>query len=316
MGTDRVWPLARFASVEEVHSPQFASLNKVLDEINVTYELADHSDLNLKRYPWSSDMLSAPAFYAARMWEYPFALQSADLYPGMRVADIGCGMTPFTIYLDQQSRCEVTGVDPDLFDAGIKYLGHGVSEEFIEKTGLHVVEGGLEALPLPSNSQDRVFCISVMEHLPPYVRRRGMQEIARVLKPGGQAVLTVDMSMALELNRPLDLVWDSGLTLVEPVDLRWPARRFGMLDGEGPQRLPADVLGMVLLKEDRLVETLYREAASSVRAVPAHLVPTLIHPMPPAPLRWRRIAGRLRARMLGALCGWTHRPRRPNPLAA
>src|SRR6266704_5201920 len=95
-----------------------------------------------------------------------------------------------------------------------------VSQEFIERTGLKFLKGDMDAIRLETDSQDRVFSLSVMEHVPPDVRRRGMQEIARVLKPGGRAVLTVDMSMWFEINRPLELVWESGLNLFRSADLR------------------------------------------------------------------------------------------------
>src|SRR5687767_8420535 len=199
-------PFSRFATVEEVLSPEFISINKVLDQLSVRFQLADHTDLNNLRYPWSVGMLNRPAFYAARLWEYPYAVLAAELKSGMKVADIGCGMTAFTIYLKEHAGCAVTGVDPDVFESGIKYRAHGVSQEFIERTGLKFLKGDMDVLPLETNSQDCVFSISVMEHVPPDVRRRGMQEIARVLKPGGRAVLTVDMSMWFEINRPLELV--------------------------------------------------------------------------------------------------------------
>ena len=260
-------PYSRFATVEDALSPEFVSINKALDRLSVCFNLADHTDLNEVRYPWSAGMLSKPAFYAARLWEYPYAVLAADLEPGMKVADIGCGMTPFTIYLKDHAGCEVTGVDPDVFQAGIRYKAHGVSREFIERAGLKFLKGDMDAIPLETDSQDRVFSISVMEHVQPDVRYRGMQEIARVLKPGGRAVLTVDMSMWFEINRPLDLVWESGLNLYGSVDLRWPARRFGMFSDDEVRGLPADVYGMTLVKDGDEVETQYRRAGEKVEVV-------------------------------------------------
>lgn len=267
-------------------SEEFSSINKHMDEITVSYGLADHSDVNPERYPWSEGMLSTPAFYASRLWEYPYSIISADLKRGMKAADIGCGMTAFTVYLKEVAGCDVIGVDPDVFDSGVKYKAHGVSREFLDRTGLRVLRGDMDSLPLDTDSQDRVFCISVMEHVPPDVRRRGMQEIARVLRPGGRAVLTVDMSMWFELNRPLDLVWDSGLTLLSPIDLRWPTRRFGMFS-EGKR--PADVLGLTLAKEEHTVETEYRVNGNHVASVRGYQVPALIPAPKPTdrPLWWR-----------------------------
>jgi len=242
-------PLNKFATAAEVRSAEFAAIIKRLDEISVAFKLPDHSDLNKIRYPWSAGILSKPAFYAARLWEYPFSILAAELSPGMKVADIGCGMTAFTIYLKEHSRCEVTGIDPDVFEAGVKYRSHGVSQEFIERTGIKFLKGDMTELPLENDSQDRAFSISVMEHVPPDIRRQGMQEIARILKPGGRAVLTVDMSMWFEMNRPLDLVWESGLNIHGTIDLRWPTQRFGMFSDDPVKGMPADVFGMVLIKD-------------------------------------------------------------------
>jgi SAM-dependent methyltransferase len=286
-------PYSKFALVEDVRTPEFQSINRDMNSLSTRFDLSDHTDLNAERYPWSEGLLDKPAFYAARLWEYPFAIQAADLLPGMKVADIGCGMTAFTIYLKDFAECDVTGIDPDIFDEGTKYFAHGVSQEFIKRTGLRVLKGDFEAIPLETNSQDRVFSISVMEHVAPEIRRRGIQEIARILKPGGRAVITVDVSMVgFELNRPLDLIWDSGLTLVEPIDLRWPTRRFGMFS---ESKLPADVFGMTLVKENRKVEIQYRYNDEKVETIEAHRVPTLI-PRPSVTERplWRRVGGRLK----------------------
>jgi len=127
-----------------------------------------------------------------------------------------------------------------------------------------------------------------------------MQEIARVLKPGGRAVLTVDMSMWFEINRPLDLVWESGLNLFRSADLRWPTRRFGMFSDEDVNGLPADVYGMTLVKEGGEVETQYRHADETVEAVAAYRIPTLIaQPDSSARPLWQRIGGRLRRELRG-----------------
>lgn len=300
---------SRFATLEEVRSPEFAAINKVLDQISGSFHLPDHSDVNELRYPWSRGMLSKPEFYAARLWEYPYAILAAELIPGLKVADIGCGMTAFTIYLKEHAGCDVTGVDPDVFEAGLRYKGHGVSEEFIKRTGIKFVRGDMTEVPLPSDSQDRAFSISVMEHVPPDVRRRGMQELARILKPGGLAVLTVDMSMWFYMNRPLELVYESGLNFHGLMDLRWPTRRFGMFSDDPVKGMPADVFGMVLIKDEGVVETRFRHDREVIDSVPPYRVPMLTPPVNsgPRPL-WRRIGGRIK-RELGGTDHGGHRGR-------
>jgi SAM-dependent methyltransferase len=299
---------SRFASIEETLSEPFLAVARRIDELVVRHGLPDHTELNQERFPWAQGLLSTPAFYASRLWEYPYAILSAELKPAMTCADIGCGMTGFTPYLKDVAGCDVTGVDPDIFDEGIKYGGHGVNQAFIQATGLKVLQGFMEALPLEDNSQDRVFCISVIEHVPHDIARRGMQEMARVLKPGGRAIVTMDVNMWSEINRPLDLVWESGLTLPGGLDLRWPKRRFGIFcDGQQP----ADVIGFVLHKADATVETQYHVGNERVPEVPLHLVPTLMVQAEasngqPAeanarPL-WRRVGGRIlrEARKVGS----------------
>lgn len=286
----------RFACQEDVRSPEFAPFIKILNEIMAKYSLYGHLDDNRKRYPWSLPYLGKPALYAARLWEYPFALMSAELEPGMICADIGCGMTAFTLYLKEIAHCRVLAIDPDIFDSGIKYKCFGVSREFARKTQLSVLQCGMESLALASNSLDRVFCLSVIEHLPLEVIRKGLREMARILKPGGRLIITVDTNLCTELSRPLDLwaslIWDCGLLPLGDMDLRWPCRRFGIYcDG----RQPADVFGMTLTKEDYHIERDYAEN-TEVSIIPISDLPNLrsSYQKNNSPSFWDRVARRIR----------------------
>ncbi len=261
---------SRFATVAETLSEPFRVVAGQLDQITVAHDLPDHSDVNRERYPWSEPYLSSPQMYAARLWEYPYAVLAAELEPDMTCFDLGCGMTAFTVYLEQVVGCTVFGVDPEVFKGAIRYYGHGVSKEFVRHTGVQIVQSGMERLPIAADSADRVFCLSVIEHLPSQVARFGMEEIARVLKPGGRAVLTVDVNMLSELSRPLDLIWDSGLLPVGELELKWPRERFGMFcDG----RQPADVFGMVLEKDGSEVKTSYGREAGPPEMIPSSQIP-------------------------------------------
>jgi SAM-dependent methyltransferase len=227
------------------------------------------------------------------MWEYPFALLAADLKEGMRCLDVGCGMTAFTIYLKEVTKCDVVGIDPDVFDVGVRYKGYGVSREFVRRAGIKVVQCNMASIAFKSNTFDRVFCLSVIEHLEAEVARRGVQEMARIVKPQGRLIITVDVNMLSEVSHPLDLIWESGLQPLGAIDLRWPRRRLGIFCD---RKQPADVFGMTLLKDDYEVETEYSDKGMKVDVVPACHVPSLrAHPprVPPSqrPL-WRQIVGR------------------------
>lgn len=285
--------LTRFATIEEALSEKYMTLSRVLSQIACNYQLPDHSDLNQARYPWAVPLFNKPAIYGSRLWEYPYAIISSDIKRGMKCADIGCGMTPFSIYLKEISGCQVVGIDSEIFPTGTRYKAFGVSLEFIEQTSLKIIQSGLDVLPLGSNSFDRVFCLSVIEHLDPETAQRGLHEMARILRPGGVVVITVDVNMMSDISRPLDLIWDSGLQPIGGIDIRWPRRRLGIFcDG----KQPADVFGMVLRKEDYDVETQYSDNGESVHRVSASLVPKLLKPIRREP-RWRRIVNKMMQRL-------------------
>ncbi len=246
----------RFASIEEACSTPFEQLGRELAEINTTFELADHTELNRQHYPWASGRFPGIQLYGSRLWEYPYAILAAELQSGLACADIGCGRTPFTIYLAQQPDLQVTGFDPDLFTGDKPFSAFGVNGEFLHRTGLDFRNSGMEKLEAPDNHFDRVFCLSVIEHLDPAIARRGMQEMARILKPGGRLIMTVDIAIHETYCSvdPLSLLWESGLVPVGAIQLQWPVRRLGIgYHGD----LPVDVFGMVLEKSDYRVNARY-----------------------------------------------------------
>ena len=254
-------PPSRYATREEATSEDFMELNRIFDEISVRWNLPDHYDLNKRRYPWAVDLLKRPQFYASRLWEYPWAILESHLEPGMCCADVGCGQTPFTIYL-KEIGCEVVGFDPDYGSAAGSYA-FGVPMSFAQKTGIQFVKCGMESLGYPDEYFDRVFCISVIEHIPyRRVKINGMREIARILKPGGLAIITIDVLLFQRVVNPLELVWESGLSFYGAVDLTMPKERWGMLDNGKP----SDVFGFVLFKPNTKIRTRYGNEAKLMDA--------------------------------------------------
>src|SRR4051794_27838915 len=156
---------SRYATRAEALSNPFMARNRRLDELNVEYGLPDHTVVNRFRYPWA-DVLHAPEFYASRLWEYPWALFEAQLEPGMRCADVGCGQSPLTLFLQHDARCEVVGFDPEMGDAYTGHLCHGIPPAFSRRTAIEFVASPAEQPDAEDDYFDRVFCISVIEHIP------------------------------------------------------------------------------------------------------------------------------------------------------
>lgn len=93
---------------------------------------------------------------------------------GRAVLDVGCGSGGF-LERSPESR-----------------FGIDVSSSLLagcRRQGLKVARASATALPFPDSSFDGVHCDNVIEHLPPAEAARLVFEVARVLRPGGLAVL-------------------------------------------------------------------------------------------------------------------------------
>ncbi|MCD6115360.1 methyltransferase domain-containing protein [bacterium] len=102
--------------------------------------------------------------------------------PGERILDIGCANGRF---------CEL------VFQRRAKYWGIDVSEKMISiarrrypKAKFFVSD--FLSFPFGKNFFDKVYCLSVFHHIPSKkFRIKFLQEIKRVLKPGGIVILTI-----------------------------------------------------------------------------------------------------------------------------
>lgn len=244
--------LSRFATSEEVFNEEFWTINKKLIELNKEFGLYDHSKINEQRCDWVRQVDMIPALYASRMWEYPFAILAAELKNGMTCADIGCGTSPFTAFLSQMVGSQnVVGFDPDYLkdDEADTHSMFGMRQSFIDNVGFKYKENDMCNLDCSDESFDRVFCISVIEHIhDETVWHKGLREMVRILKPGGRLILTVDLGVGLPLTNPLELIKVSGLAAAGYIDINWPEERFINLNGQG-----MDVFGLVLVKSQKKI---------------------------------------------------------------
>ncbi|OHB73542.1 MAG: hypothetical protein A2W17_08425 [Planctomycetes bacterium RBG_16_41_13] len=145
-------------------------------------------------------MFAFQANNSTRLYEYPFAFYSADLVRGMKILEIGGGMSGFQFVLAKQG-LSVINVDPGLAAHG---CGWPVDNQSIAKlnkafgTQVELRNCFIQNASLADNYFDRVFSISVIEHLPPDDLISMLENIKRVLKPGGLLILTVDLFLDLK----------------------------------------------------------------------------------------------------------------------
>jgi len=98
---------------------------------------------------------------------------------GQRVCVIGCGPVPQIMGVLAERGFDVSGVEPvvSFVNEANAYLGRDA-----------VLVGAAECIPLPTASQHVVFFENVLEHVESPVR--SLEEIYRVLMPGGVVLLT------------------------------------------------------------------------------------------------------------------------------
>lgn len=155
----------------------------------------------------------------SRAWEYPWAINAAAFAGHCRILDIGGGGAPFADYLARLGHdCYV--IDPSLrggvnlsYDKNksiFKNLRSVVFHSLISILKINTAEGlhskrknnsikyfsqGAQSTNFPDRYFDRVFCLSVLEHIPQTDWKKCVQEFERVLKPGGRLIITLDMNL-------------------------------------------------------------------------------------------------------------------------
>src|SRR6056297_2957846 len=111
--------------------------------------------------------------------------------PGDKILDIGCGSGRHACRAYECDRVTVIGVDAnydDVHEARGRLTYH-------EAIGAHgggswgCAAGNILSRPFPEGAFDLVICSEVMEHIAD--ARRAENEILRVLKPGGNLVVSV-----------------------------------------------------------------------------------------------------------------------------
>lgn len=160
---------------------------------------------------WTCDVVKPHTLpYPVRRVEYPWAILNGDLKNRpMKILDVGSSISLFPIYLSLQGH-EVFSIDAE--DVLMERLAPNLAKWVKAKVRYSV--GDAAKLEFEDNTFDRVFCISVLEHLEEeiidgaYVNYhkhnldvKAIEEMLRVLKPNGLLILTLDWSENLHEKR-------------------------------------------------------------------------------------------------------------------
>jgi SAM-dependent methyltransferase len=110
-------------------------------------------------------------FFLARRGLYRAVRELAPRLTG-RLLDVGCGTQPYR----------------DLFPSAREYVGLDIDSDRTRRLGVADLLYDGSSFPLPDAQFDAVLCNQVLEHV--FTPDTFIAEIARVLKPGGQLLLT------------------------------------------------------------------------------------------------------------------------------
>ena len=109
-------------------------------------------------------------------------IAGARIAPSDRVLDLGCGTGTLTVMIaTAHPNATVTGLD---VDAQVLAIARAKATRVGARFTL--VEGMADELPFASDTFDRVLSSLVIHHLTTGQKRRALQEVQRVLRPGGE----------------------------------------------------------------------------------------------------------------------------------
>ncbi len=135
-------------------------------------------------YPYSSRQ--KVEVYQERIRQFEWDQIKNYISYGSSFLDVGCGAGYSLMKAKIEFDCKVVGIDPE---PGAHGVGRYTSEEW---KSLPIIQGSAENLPFDDNSFDVVYSSHVLEHVSS--EKKTLEEIQRVLKPGG--VLVIGMPTA------------------------------------------------------------------------------------------------------------------------
>ncbi|MES2353867.1 MAG: class I SAM-dependent methyltransferase [Pseudomonadota bacterium] len=168
---------------------------RVKNFLSVQFPLAYHFAVNLgvrgnDAAHWDKRLAET---WDARDWPTKTALIASLTKPNDKILDIGCGSGSILRSLKSQGYTDLHGLEISNY-----------AVERLRSEGLTMYQGSLPRLPLPECQFDVVIASQVLEHI---IRRRlFLNEIRRVLKPGGRAFIFVPNNCLGPIDEPEHVV--------------------------------------------------------------------------------------------------------------
>jgi len=225
----------RFLHARDWADPRYARLRGEFDRLY-------RDEMGGRPHPYGARAPGSIVTHWSREWEYPWAVLNARCQPGMSCVDLGCGGSPLLPYLARLG-CACWGVDLNFASEGQHTLRGFIADPGTLWPAITWVRRSMSDTGLPGASMDRVFCISVLEHVTPQEADATFAEVARLLRPRGLALVTTDVGgahrrMTIPYDELIEQAQRHGLALLGDADFTRP----------GDDEIPGEyhVVGFVL----------------------------------------------------------------------
>ncbi len=116
-------------------------------------------------------------------------IQRSGIQKGMQVLEVGCGSGAITTFVARavgnKGKVHALDIQPKMLQQLENKLSQPENQDI---TNIKLIENSAYDLPFDDNSLDLVFMITVLGEIPD--QNKALQEIKRVLKPGGILAIT------------------------------------------------------------------------------------------------------------------------------
>lgn len=156
-------------------------------ELAAVLSLGEPEHVNLAYDAWESGLLADAL------------LEAWGKAPPARALDLGAGVGRVSLRLAPRVKRLACG---DLAAGMLARLRQNAASAGV--SNIDPLRLRSDRLPFPNASFDVAACLGLLEHIPPAARRATIDELARVLRPGGLLALVVNNDESIFLRHPAD----------------------------------------------------------------------------------------------------------------